>query len=142
MIKGKTVKYLTAAALIIAALLLLWGTLSLYREGVARRAADPLAALYTRESFLAALMPAAWALAAAAALTAAGLALGYGKEKAARIIPAGNMGDGMRPQIRSLIRGMLTAMGLILLLAGCLNGGAGDVLIKAIHLCAECIGLG
>ena len=140
--RDRAIKYLTSAALIVAAALLLQAPLSLYREGVSRRAADPMAAIYTRERLLAALKPAGMALAVAAVLAAAGLALGGGKKEAPRPSPTGNMGDGMRPQSRSLARGMLFTMGLILTIAGCINGGAMDVLIKAIHLCAECIGLG
>ncbi len=36
----------------------------------------------------------------------------------------------------------LFALGLALVVLGILNGGAQDVLAKAIRLCSECIGLG
>ncbi|MBO4837186.1 MAG: thioredoxin [Clostridia bacterium] len=40
------------------------------------------------------------------------------------------------------MRQLLFALSLILILSGILNGSARDVLIKAITICSECIGLG
>lgn len=37
---------------------------------------------------------------------------------------------------------LLYAVALLLIAAGILNGGMRDVLIKAINICTECIGLG
>lgn len=37
---------------------------------------------------------------------------------------------------------LLYAVALLLIVAGILNGGMRDVLIKAINICTECIGLG
>lgn len=37
---------------------------------------------------------------------------------------------------------VLYAAALLLIAAGILNGGMRDVLIKAINICTECIGLG
>lgn len=36
----------------------------------------------------------------------------------------------------------LFALGLLLVVLGVLNGGARDVLAKAVKICSECIGLG
>jgi hypothetical protein len=40
------------------------------------------------------------------------------------------------------IRGAILLMGIVLVLLGIFNGGAEDVLGKAIRICTECIGLG
>lgn len=40
------------------------------------------------------------------------------------------------------LRILLYAAALLLIVAGILNGGMRDVLIKAINICTECIGLG
>lgn len=40
------------------------------------------------------------------------------------------------------IRLILTAIALLFIILGVMNGGAKDVLIKAINICTECIGLG
>ena len=39
-------------------------------------------------------------------------------------------------------RGSVTVLAAMLLAAGMLNGGMRDVLMKAINICTECIGLG
>ncbi len=41
-----------------------------------------------------------------------------------------------------LLRGCLYALAVLLAVLGVLNGGLNDVLIKAINICTECIGLG
>lgn len=42
----------------------------------------------------------------------------------------------------SFIRGIILAISLLFILLGIFNSGADDVLIKAINICTECIGLG
>ena len=46
-----------------------------------------------------------------------------------------------RPEWKEKRAGVLAAAAL-LLAAGLLNGGFRDVLVKAVNLCAECVGLG
>lgn len=41
-----------------------------------------------------------------------------------------------------VVRGVVFAVGVTFIVLGVLNGGANDVLIKAINICTECIGLG
>lgn len=41
-----------------------------------------------------------------------------------------------------LIRGVVLAVAVVFIIAGIINGGADDVLLKAIVICTECIGLG
>ena len=40
------------------------------------------------------------------------------------------------------IRGLFLGLALVLIVLGAANGGARDVLVKAINICTECIGLG
>lgn len=40
------------------------------------------------------------------------------------------------------MRGVLLAVGVLFVILGISNGGAGDVLLKAVNICTECIGLG
>ena len=42
----------------------------------------------------------------------------------------------------NIIRGVLVGVALILIVVGIFDGGAADVLQKAINICTECIGLG
>lgn len=41
-----------------------------------------------------------------------------------------------------VVRGALAVTGIVFVILGVYNGGAGDVLAKAINICTECIGLG
>ena len=43
---------------------------------------------------------------------------------------------------QSTIRFILAILALLFIILGVMNGGAQDVLIKAINICTECIGLG
>ncbi len=43
---------------------------------------------------------------------------------------------------RRIIRMALAGAGLIALTAGILQGGYRDTLMKAVHICMECIGIG
>lgn len=43
---------------------------------------------------------------------------------------------------RYAVQGALLVVGIVFVVAGCLNGGVKDVLEKAINICTECIGLG
>ena len=43
---------------------------------------------------------------------------------------------------RQALWAALFALGLLLVVLGVLNGGARDVLAKAVKICSECIGLG
>ena len=42
----------------------------------------------------------------------------------------------------AVLRGALYAAAVLFIVLGVLNGGLHDVLVKAIHICTECIGLG
>lgn len=43
---------------------------------------------------------------------------------------------------KTLLWTVLAAAGVLLVVLGVLNGGARDVLAKAVKICSECIGLG
>ena len=76
MTKAKLYLALQAAVCVALAALLAASAIGIYREGMARRAEDPLAAIYTPEIVREKLAPIAPLLIASAALLAAGLALG------------------------------------------------------------------
>lgn len=42
----------------------------------------------------------------------------------------------------NVIRAVVLVVGVTFVVLGVLNGGANDVMIKAINICTECIGLG
>ena len=47
-----------------------------------------------------------------------------------------------KEKVHTLLRALLLLLALGLIAAGIANGGARDVLVKAIKICSECIGLG
>ena len=51
-------------------------------------------------------------------------------------------GKARQPGGKAAVRAVLILAALILIVAGVLNGGAWDVLVKAITICTECVGLG
>lgn len=132
--------WILLAALAAAAILRLYG------EGAARReAGDALAWIFTRDSLSAALLPLVPLFLAALGMAAAGLILGIRAEGARR--PARPAAVRMPPVRHSPRRiGVLRAAALVLaaaaIAAGILNGGMRDVLVKAVNLCTECVGLG
>ncbi|MBR4082386.1 MAG: hypothetical protein IKK21_11435 [Clostridia bacterium] len=91
---------------------------------------------YTRDHAalaLAQLVPvfALWLLAAAAGAWFAPAA----RRETQKVIPAEKDGNGR-------LRVILYAIAAVLVIMGVMNGGMRDVLIKAINICTECIGLG
>ncbi|MBR5960707.1 MAG: thioredoxin [Clostridia bacterium] len=46
------------------------------------------------------------------------------------------------PKYRKGIQAAVFVAAVLLIIAGIANGGALDVLVKAINICTECIGLG
>ena len=43
---------------------------------------------------------------------------------------------------KKVLWAVLAVIGVLLVVLGILNGGAGDVLAKAVKICSECIGIG
>lgn len=117
--------------------------LSIYREGVAARAQNPLESIYTPGIVAEKAAPILPLLFAAVGFMIAGLVLGVkdeGAEKAERL-PAPQP-RAAKPANRERVQAVLIAVAAILILAGMLNGSARDVLYKAITICTECVGFG
>ena len=141
--RNRIILILQAVICVLLAVLLAAGAVCICRDGLARRAEDPLASVYTPENTADLFTAAAPLFILFLVLLAAGLALGVKAPRADR--PAGPSGT-VKPETglkyRKLIQSAVVVAAAVLLLAGILNGSAGDVLIKAIHICTECIGLG
>ena len=141
--RNRILPALQAAACILLAVMLAAGAVGIYLEGAARRAEDPLAAIYTAENVSRVLVTVLPVFLVFLALLAVCLVLGVRDPGADR--PAKTAGPVKPvPEIKhiGLIRTAVAAAAAALILAGILNGSAWDVLVKAVHICTECIGLG
>lgn len=127
--------FLIAALFIMAAV-------GIYREGAARKAENPLEAIYTPEAVAekaARLLPLVFF---ALGFTAAGLLLGAGDTEKARIPQPGETVKKEQNQHLGVWQTAVCIAAIALIVLGIFNGSALDVLIKAINICSECIGLG
>ena len=134
---------LTAAVFIALTLLLASLAIGIFCEGSARKAENPTESIYTPEIVADRMLYAAPLLIAAVALTAAGLIRGIRDEKAERPVrPASPVRHKTGTKRGAVIRVILVIAAILLIAAGILNGSARDVLVKAVTICTECVGLG
>ncbi len=145
----KRYKALSLAAAVLTLLLcvsLCAGVLTLYLNGLSRRAAlqstnEPI---FTREETGRMLL---WISPLFALWLAASVAAGLlnGREKARRSVPVPRLRGPMKGQEetggRRLTRLALYLLAAALIAAGICFGGVKEVLYKAIRICSECIGL-
>ena len=126
---------------VLLAALLAAGAVSIYLGGSARRAENPRESIYTAESAAAWLVPAAPLFLAVLAIAAVCTALGIRpSEKPVRqLCPVKHRAE---PDYIRFVRAALLIAAAVLTAAGILNGSARDVLVKAITICTECVGLG
>ena len=145
-LKADAYLILQAVVWVLLAVLICAQAVGIYREGAARRADDPLASIYTSEAVAEKLTLLAPLFLFAVGLTAGGLLAGAkaeGTEKparAARVRPKMNAQKQSKHQ--GAVRAAILAAAVAFIIVGALNGGALDVLSKAIQICSECVGLG
>lgn len=146
----KAKKILALALTVLTAALVLAlciAVLALYGDGVARRAAsgsatEPIFTWDAAARMAARLLPllGLWlALAVFAVVFGVPALKGKGKPY---IPPAGPMKGRRETAGRVSLRAILFVLGAALIAAGVINGGLNDVLVKAVNICTECIGLG
>lgn len=133
---------ITVTAVILLCCVLSCGEiLQMYLHGSAA-VVTPGESIFSREGFAAALGRIGWsyALAAIVLITGAVFHLQTKKKASAYEKPS----EAKEPERKTLtaIRAALLLLSLLLIGWGIRNGGMRDVLIKAINICTECIGLG
>ena len=146
--RDKIIRLCVTALTLVLTAALIASAVALYLGGLARREAMQSAAapLFNREDAARALrrlapLALAWLAAVAAGLVCGARPRYFGgprAEKRPRAVMKG------QPETRSRValRAALYAAAALLLVLGALNGGLNDVLVKAINICTECIGLG
>lgn len=131
---------LTGAALIAA-------DLSIYLEGSALKATDPMADIYSAEAVAERAVFILPLFIITVIVTIVCAVLGVRDKKADKPatgidIKKNNPEDSIQGGALNVIRGVIVAAALLFIIAGILNGSMQDVLIKATKICTECIGLG
>ena len=140
--KGKILPVLLAVCCIALAVILAAGAVVIYVDGAARRAENPLESIYTAEKagqVLKVALPVFLVLLCALVISiAAGVKpkTGRAAKNAVRMKPQAE------PKHMNILRAVVMIAAVLLIIAGILNGGALDVLVKAINICTECVGLG
>ena len=131
---------LTGAALIAA-------DLSIYLEGSALKAEDPMAEIYSAEAISERAVFVLPLFIVTVLVTIVCAVLGIRDKKADK--PASGIDikknraeEGISGSMANVIRVFLLAAALMFIIVGILNGSLQDVLIKATKICTECIGLG
>ena len=147
--RNKAFLWMQAALCAAVCVLLAAGAVSICAEGLRLRAAGNAAApIFTPEKAEEALKRLLPLILAAAAFTAAGLALGIrdeGQDRPAESIRNGmTEGDAAGGHGRTvrIVRIVLAVLAAGLIVHGVFNGSMRDVFVKAIRICSECIGLG
>ena len=147
MTKGlRVMRWLVAAMTVLVCLLLVWQAADIYLTGNrAENFSAPgvrVEQVYARADIAARFGRIAPAVYAYLALVAAALVWqAAAREKKPR--PDVTAPAEARPVKRlAAARLILLAAGAALVVLGILNGGARDVLVKAVNICTECIGLG
>ena len=144
---------------ILAVILLTGAAIGIYGKGRTAKAEDPTACIYTRESAMSAAAPGVFMLIAGFGFSIAGAVMGIRDENDDKPVPADVCGDGMKraadahtagkPEGSAAGKGRMykiriavLVVAVICIIAGIANGNMKDILIKAINICTECIGLG
>lgn len=147
--RKKAFLILQAVLCVCVAVLLAAAAVRIDREGAARRAEHPLEPVYTPENTAEALMRVSPVFFVSLGMTAAGLLLGIRDDRAPRPVrdpakarrKAPAAGKSSRRTVNA-VRVILLTAAVILILLGAVNGSLRDVLMKAINICTECVGLG
>ena len=132
--------------IVVVAIMLITGAMSIYSNGLEARAADPSADIYTIEAIASTAKPVLPVFAVLIVFTIICAILGVkdlNANKASKIevekIQAEKATEGSN---LSKVRLAIIGLAILFIIIGIFNGSLMDVLIKASKICTECIGLG
>ena len=115
--------------------------LIIYSRGLAAKAADPTAWIYSREIVGKYMLPFILLAIATGIVALVGILAGIRDEMKKN--PADDEASGKRKNtILTITRCVVLAAAIALIIIGIVNGSARDTLYKAITICTECVGLG
>ena len=129
--------------------------LIIYTRGLAAKAADPTAWIYSRELAGKYLLPVLPIAVITLVMALVGILLGIRDEKLGKPVKgiemkkwgAKNAGAEQDESAKgvntaTIVRLIVLAAAVVLIVIGIVNGSARDVLFKAVTICTECVGLG
>ena len=128
--------------------------LIIYSGGLAAKAADPTAWIYSRELAGKYLLPVLPIAVITLVMALVGILLGIRDEKLDKPVKGIEMkkratkneaeqdGTAKGVNTATIVRLIVLAAAVVLIIIGIVNGSARDVLFKAVTICTECVGLG
>jgi len=137
-------KWLTAGMTIICLGLLAWQCMDIYREG-AKAAADSAltsSQMYRWDDIRNRLSAISWPFFCTAIMIAASTWVCRKENKVEKPQSRVMLYQRQRTHASPVLRSSLLVLAAAFILLGVMNGGLRDVLVKAINICTECIGLG
>ncbi len=147
MTRQKVLLIIQSVLCAIIAIMLIVSAISIYNEGIALRATDPMANIYTVEGIAKRVMPILPVFSLAVIVTVIGAVLGIKDENANK--PAMNIDikknevtEDAQLEKAKKIRTVVFVLAVICIIVGIFNGSLNDVFVKASRICTECIGLG
>ena len=148
--KAKFFLFTQAAICVLSALLLAGAAIGIYHEGIIRKAQDPAAYIYTKEAALNEAAPGAALIIVGLSLSVIGGTLGIRDEKADRPVTdkdclrssGAENGKAISDEKLRKSRLIVLTIAFFCIIAGIINGNMSSILVKAINICTECIGLG
>jgi hypothetical protein len=126
---------------VVLAVLLATAVISIYREGLAAKAENPLAWIYTGEKVAERFKPIAPLFFLTVGLAVVGLILDVKDENGLKPVKGGKVENKGFPGAKT-VRMILLIAAVCFVIAGVFNGSAKDVFGKAVKICTECVGLG
>ena len=118
---------------------------SIYREGAALKAEDPLASIYTREKTAEKLRPIAPLFFGALGMTVVGWVLEVKDENAEKPVKDAGLVRNLTVSHRKakrVLQVIVAIAAVVFIVLGVMNGSAKAVHTKAANICTECVGLG
>lgn len=127
---------------ILIAAMLSYSAVRIYLEGSAYQAAGhPTEWIYTREKVLSALIPVLPVFIISLGVNLFCVVKGYKDEEAEKPVHDIEFKRNSESKL-SVVRWVLMAAAIVFVIMGIQNGSMEDVLVKAIKICTECVGLG
>ncbi len=146
MTKRKVIIAAETAIIVLLAVLLISSAILLYFDGIALKAEDPMADIYTALAIKEKVLFIVPVLIGAVILCIAAASMRIKGMYSGRNIPDIEVGDNASRSINdgkaARIRLLVFGIAVICIIAGFFNGSLWDVFVKASRICTECIGLG